>query len=369
MSNSENIHKHLITGNFTSSFSTKKLENFQFKREMHQSFEFKNITLVGRKMAENVDFIDAVPVLSDDSLFLKDVYVSGVELFPLQDLDSPLEMTKKLNLENVLITNLKITNEHLIQGVMHGTITGVVYAEIPIVVDTEIKSEMIPAPLSSIGADPVGQSSSEVLSPSVPTGSPVVNTGCFSFLKNGCFGFLLFFLLFLLLAFLLRTCNSNTHEERVKTEVPDDEKLIKDNRIIDKDTSLLIDNKTIKEVTTISLPNVQFFTNSDKLLPSSEQELNKLALYLLQKNDLRATVFGHTDNVGSDSKNMLLSQNRAQSVVDHLVQQGVQRERLKAVGKGETEPKASNEILEGRLMNRRVEVEISQIKSVQNIKN
>ena len=113
---------------------------------------------------------------------------------------------------------------------------------------------------------------------------------------------------------------------------------------------------------------MQFFTNSDKLLPSSKEDLNQLAIYLLQNQGQKATIYGHTDNVGSEDRNLKLSQNRAESVLEYLTEQGVQKNRLYAIGRGESEPKASNDILEGRLMNRRVEVQISETKSVENNK-
>ena len=64
------------------------------------------------------------------------------------------------------------------------------------------------------------------------------------------------------------------------------------------------------------------------------------------------------DDKGDDDKNMELSTERAKSVKVYLENQGVQKNRIEAIGKGETEPKASNDTEEGRLMNRRVEVEV-----------
>ena len=65
-------------------------------------------------------------------------------------------------------------------------------------------------------------------------------------------------------------------------------------------------------------------------------------------------VSGHTDNVGDDAKNLLLSQNLANSVMNYLIQKGVSAGQLKAMGYGERQPIADNATDEGRKQNRRV---------------
>ena len=67
-------------------------------------------------------------------------------------------------------------------------------------------------------------------------------------------------------------------------------------------------------------------------------------------------VVGHTDSVGSDAYNQRLSEQRAAAVVDYLASTGVARERLRAEGRGETEPRESNATEAGRQLNRRVEL-------------
>jgi outer membrane protein OmpA-like peptidoglycan-associated protein len=101
---------------------------------------------------------------------------------------------------------------------------------------------------------------------------------------------------------------------------------------------------------------VQFYTNSDVLLPSSAKELQQLAEYLVKNDSLNATVFGHTDNIGDQQANLKLSQRRAESVRNFLSSLGISSERLTAKGMGDKQPKADNSKDEGRLMNRRVEV-------------
>jgi len=71
--------------------------------------------------------------------------------------------------------------------------------------------------------------------------------------------------------------------------------------------------------------------------------------------DLRITIQGYTDSIGSEAYNQKLSERRAQAVVDYLVSIGVSRDRLNAVGYGESNPVASNDTAAGRAQNRRVE--------------
>lgn len=126
--------------------------------------------------------------------------------------------------------------------------------------------------------------------------------------------------------------------------------------ILKTDTLSFVDSTTKKSYETVNLPNVQFYTNSDVLLPSSAKELQQLAEYLVKNDSLNATVFGHTDNVGESESNLRLSQRRAESVRNFLSSLGISPNRLTARGMGDTQPKADNSKEEGRLMNRRVEV-------------
>ena len=126
--------------------------------------------------------------------------------------------------------------------------------------------------------------------------------------------------------------------------------------IFKTDTLSFVDSTTKKSYETVNLPNVQFYTNSDVLLPSSAKELQQLAEYLVKNDSLNATVFGHTDDVGESESNLRLSQRRAESVRNFLSSLGISPDRLTARGMGDSQPKADNSKDEGRLMNRRVEV-------------
>ena len=195
--------------------------------------------------------------------------------------------------------------------------------------------------------------------------------GCLSIFRNGCLGIFLLLFLLGLLSTLLKTCSGNTNKKNNSDIIKTDEKTSDDfiddkaRRIEEKDTSAYVDKKTIKEIRTISLPNVQFFTNSSVLIPSSKKDLEQLGIYLLENQDVKAKIIGHTDNVGNASSNLLLSQNRAESVKTYLASLGVNSSRIKAIGKGSTEPKTPNDTEEGRLMNRRVEVELENNKSIE----
>jgi outer membrane protein OmpA-like peptidoglycan-associated protein/Tol biopolymer transport system component len=108
----------------------------------------------------------------------------------------------------------------------------------------------------------------------------------------------------------------------------------------------------------IVLKNIFFETGSFGLKNESQVELNKLVEFLSKNPTLVIEIGGHTDNVGNDQANMLLSENRAKSVVDFLVAKGIFTNRLQAKGYGETIPKGDNTTEKGREENRRTEFRI-----------
>ena len=117
---------------------------------------------------------------------------------------------------------------------------------------------------------------------------------------------------------------------------------------------------TIKEEprgTVITLSgSVLFKSGKYELMSAAKQKLSSVAEALKASEDRPVTIEGHTDSRGSDSRNMTLSQNRAQSVKDYLASQGVAAQRITATGVGEGRPIASNKSAEGRANNRRVEI-------------
>jgi len=109
----------------------------------------------------------------------------------------------------------------------------------------------------------------------------------------------------------------------------------------------------------VSMSDVLFDTGKYSLKAGTREKLAKVAGILLAYPGLNIEVGGSTDNVGSDQMNQKLSENRAGSVRDYLVQQGVPTASVTASGFGETLPVATNDTRAGRQQNRRVELLVS----------
>lgn len=107
----------------------------------------------------------------------------------------------------------------------------------------------------------------------------------------------------------------------------------------------------------IRLNNIFFESGKYELLPESFTELDRL-IEFLELTNYSVEISGHTDNVGSDADNQTLSQNRAQAVVNYLINNGISKDRLLAKGYGESIPQKNNDTKEGRAYNRRVEFKI-----------
>lgn len=101
-----------------------------------------------------------------------------------------------------------------------------------------------------------------------------------------------------------------------------------------------------------------FDFDSDALRPAARTNLSNLADSLQKYRRTHVLLVGHTDAVGVDSYNQGLSQRRASTAASFLTSQGVLRSRMETMGRGETEPVASNDRESGRQQNRRVEVAI-----------
>jgi len=103
---------------------------------------------------------------------------------------------------------------------------------------------------------------------------------------------------------------------------------------------------------------ILFDFDSAELRPAARTNLRSLANSLNQHRDSEVLIVGHTDSVGSAAYNQGLSERRASAAANYLAAQGVSRTRIRSVGRGLTEPVASNETEAGRQQNRRVEVAI-----------
>ncbi|MEG6550656.1 OmpA family protein, partial [Desulfocurvibacter africanus] len=107
--------------------------------------------------------------------------------------------------------------------------------------------------------------------------------------------------------------------------------------------------------------NVTFDTGSAGIKPQFFEVLNSVAIVLKEYEKTYVDVLGHTDSTGSMNLNMRLSQDRAQSVAQYLISQGVQQERFLVRGMGPNQPIADNSTAAGRSQNRRVEIKLTPI--------
>ncbi|MBO6936041.1 MAG: OmpA family protein [Deltaproteobacteria bacterium] len=105
--------------------------------------------------------------------------------------------------------------------------------------------------------------------------------------------------------------------------------------------------------------SVLFESDESELMGTAERRLQAVAQALQGRDQSTFVVEGHTDSRASDSYNQRLSQARAESVRNFLVSQGVAESDIRAVGRGEAEPVASNDTAEGRANNRRVEIHVT----------
>lgn len=108
----------------------------------------------------------------------------------------------------------------------------------------------------------------------------------------------------------------------------------------------------------VRLNNINFEFNSADLIESSFPELNRLIKLMTDNPDLRIEISAHTDDIGSDQYNDILSEKRALSVVRYLIENGIANTRLVSKGYGKKAPLVPNNSDENRALNRRVEMKI-----------
>lgn len=119
-----------------------------------------------------------------------------------------------------------------------------------------------------------------------------------------------------------------------------------------------IDEDTLK-LTLAS--EASFAVSSAEIKPAFEPALNRVAAVMTEYDRTVIHIVGHTDSTGSESYNQQLSERRANSVSGYLSARGVSNARLYASGRGESEPRASNDTEEGRKLNRRVDLYINAV--------
>ncbi len=122
--------------------------------------------------------------------------------------------------------------------------------------------------------------------------------------------------------------------------------------------TIVVEPETIENVPSdivLAFKNVLFQSGESVLSPLSFPELNIIASYMKADPNKYIQIYGHTDNVGDETKNLELSTNRAKAVGNYLVAKGVNTINVTSAGYGSIKPIGSNETDEGRKQNRRVE--------------
>jgi outer membrane protein OmpA-like peptidoglycan-associated protein len=134
--------------------------------------------------------------------------------------------------------------------------------------------------------------------------------------------------------------------------------LLADENSLAEPFHLNIELEPIEVGAQMQLHNIYFQTDSYTILSESEPELQTLVAFLKNNHELKVEIQGHTDSSGNAEDNMVLSKQRAKSVVDYLVENGVELSRLSHLGFGDTVPISSNETADGRRLNRRTTIKI-----------
>ena len=209
-------------------------------------------------------------------------------------------------------------------------------------------------------------------------GGPSTAGGCFNAAQQpgGCFsmgwlgrilGLLGLLALLLYLLSMLRNCERTSGDQVVYIHDTVVVEVVKERvdtiEVVRIDTTKFLKTNKTKTTDLIQLPNVQFETDKDILVPGSLPDIQRLAEFLIKNKQVKAEIYGHTDNVGDRNHNLDLSQRRADAVRDFLVKLGVESSRIKTRGFGPDQPKNKNDTPEGRLMNRRVEVMLTNMVS------
>ena len=120
----------------------------------------------------------------------------------------------------------------------------------------------------------------------------------------------------------------------------------------------VIELKNIKVGSNITLRNVFFDLGKSKIKKDSYPELDRLVDLLNDISTLKIEISGHTDNIGNKDFNELLSMQRASAVLNYIVNKGINKNRLTAIGFGDSKPIDSNNTKVGRANNRRTEFKI-----------
>ncbi len=146
----------------------------------------------------------------------------------------------------------------------------------------------------------------------------------------------------------------NTENDPYRGQLLDQEIAMRSKEVKEEFTNAL----AAEGQTIINLKNVFFQTGSSLLQDQSKYELSEWATLLKSNSNVRVELGGHTDSQGDDGSNQILSQDRAQTVLNFLRTKGVNTGNMTARGYGENNPIETNETPEGRQVNRRTELKI-----------
>jgi outer membrane protein OmpA-like peptidoglycan-associated protein len=128
---------------------------------------------------------------------------------------------------------------------------------------------------------------------------------------------------------------------------------------LNRQLGLILETRDTKRGLVANMSDVLFDTAQHTLKPGAREKLTKVAEIVASHPGVHVAIEGHTDNVGTDEYNQQLSERRAGSVRNFLVQQGVPPTSVSAMGYGESQPVATNGTAEGRQTNRRVELVVT----------
>ena len=128
-----------------------------------------------------------------------------------------------------------------------------------------------------------------------------------------------------------------------------------------QDIQQTVELQPLRQDVKIELKNITFETNSAELNIESYQELDNVVRLMQDNPEIKIEISAHTDNVGSDIYNQKLSEKRAKSVVNYLIQHDVNNSKLVSNGYGETQPLVANDTDENKAKNRRVELKIIEV--------
>ncbi len=129
----------------------------------------------------------------------------------------------------------------------------------------------------------------------------------------------------------------------------------------DKTQKQEIKLQALKQDVRIELNNITFETNSAEIRVESYKELDFVAKLLNDNPEIKVEISAHTDDIGSEEYNLLLSEKRANSVIEYLINKNIDKSKMVSQGYGETQPLVPNDSDENRAKNRRVEMKIIEV--------